>query len=366
MGSEVFFSRARRSGVRTGREMLSGLLWGVFSDSVKAAGRIDAAWIEQSPIKALLLGLRGWLDGLDKSKVDECIASFGDGSGTLFIDGSNYGRLGAEVKRQLPGVAVVTFFHNVEAWFFWDAFLQSKSLRSLMVALCNYYAERKAFANSDILVFLNKRDADLASRIYRHRLCNSRIEIFPMCLEDHPKAEGSVAVLPIRPLFGLFVGGAFYANVQGMRWYAENVAPFLTCMTFVVGKGFEQYREELESHGGVTVIGTVGDVADWYERATFIISPIFKGSGMKTKTAEAAQFGRPILGTPEAFAGFEEHIDQLGLVCSKPRDFINAVSNIVEGNLRFDANQVRSIFVKNYSQSAASRRMTTLLEAFSA
>ena len=35
----------------------------------------------------------------------------------------------------------------------------------------------------------------------------------------------------------------------------------------------------------------------WYEKADVVISPIFLGSGMKTKTAEALMYGKPILGT---------------------------------------------------------------------
>jgi len=361
MKRNIFFSRAPKDGVSTGREMLSGLLWRVFNECVEGACRIDSPWQAQSPLKALLRGVRCWLDGLDRALVDECISSFGDCSGTLFIDGSNYGRLAEDAKRRLPNATVITFFHNVEARFFWDGFLESRSPRSLIVAFCNYLAERKAVANSDVLVFLNARDADLARRIYRRSMGSPRIEILPMCLEDRPEALETVTVAPTQPIFGLFVGGSFFANVQGMKWFAENVAPFLPCMTYVVGKGFEAYREELEGHDNITVVGTVESVYDWYARAAFVISPIFHGSGMKTKTAEAAQFGRPLLGTSEAFTGFEKHIEVLGLECTTPKDFIDGIAGIVNGGLRFDAMEIRSVFVDNYSQDAARRRMCALL-----
>lgn len=363
MTGNIFFSRSPKIGVRTGREMLSGLLWCVFAESAKMAYRVDSPWIAQNSLRALFRALRGWMDGLSKAQVEECLAMFGSDAGILFIDGSNYGRLSEAIKKQKSSVHIISFFHNVEARFFWDAFRRSKSLHALIVLLCNYLVERKAIANSDVLVFLNARDANLAGRIYRRQMGHSRIEIFPMCLEDYPGSEEIAAAPANRPCRGLFLGGAFYANVQGIKWFAKYVAPFIPCEIIVAGKGFEKYREEIELHGNITVVGTVENVADWYREAAFVISPIFHGSGMKTKTAEAAQFGRPILATSEAFTGFEGYIDLLGIECNTAKEFIDAICAVYDGDQHFDSVRIRSVFDENFSKDAAGFRMRALLNS---
>lgn len=363
MTKRIFFSRVARHGVLTGREKLSRLLWSAFTHWPGGVSRVDAPIFKRRAFGALLAGIRGWLDGLEKSRVDDCISQLSGtpGSGAIFIDGSNYGRLAREIKTRLPEVVVITFFHNVEFRFFWDAFTHSRSLRAFAVAICNFLAERQAVRYSDVLVFLNERDAAVAARTYPRESRGCRIEIFPMCLEDDPSAPCCAEATPESPPVGLFVGGAFFANVDGMRWFAENVAPQISCTIYVVGKGFELYREEISTVANVKVIGTVDSVSEWYAKATFIVSPIFAGSGMKTKTAEAAQFGRPILATSEAFTGFESHVDLLGRTCNTAQDFIDAIGRIEAGTLHFDPSEIRRIFAEHYSEVAAINRMNTLL-----
>ena len=68
----------------------------------------------------------------------------------------------------------------------------------------------------------------------------------------------------------------------------------------IIGKGFETLKNDLECDN-VKVIGTVEDVSEYFYRADFVIAPIFEGSGMKLKTAEALMYGKTIFGTTEAF-----------------------------------------------------------------
>ena len=40
------------------------------------------------------------------------------------------------------------------------------------------------------------------------------------------------------------------------------------------------------------VVGEVESLAQWYHDAYFVVAPIFDGSGMKTKVAEALMYGK--------------------------------------------------------------------------
>ena len=66
----------------------------------------------------------------------------------------------------------------------------------------------------------------------------------------------------------------------------------------------EELREDL-TRNNVTVVGSVENLDEWYNKADLVVGPIFKGEGMKTKTCEALMYGKRYLGTDEALEGYE-------------------------------------------------------------
>jgi glycosyltransferase involved in cell wall biosynthesis len=161
--------------------------------------------------------------------------------------------------------------------------------------------------------------------------------------------------------YALFVGGAFYANVAGIRWFVNQVAPHICTRVIIVGNGFGALRTELERTGKVQVVGAVDDLSDWYGGAEFVIAPIFDGSGMKTKVAEALMFGKKVVGTPEAFSGYEAVADQAGWTCTTATDFIDVIERLQqEPPMAFDP-ALRSIYEANFSSAAALKRLQQIL-----
>lgn len=53
-------------------------------------------------------------------------------------------------------------------------------------------------------------------------------------------------------------------------------------------------------------------MAEYIYNADFLIAPIFEGSGMKLKTAEALMYGKTVFGTTEAFEGYDVDYEQVG------------------------------------------------------
>jgi glycosyltransferase involved in cell wall biosynthesis len=226
----------------------------------------------------------------------------------VYLDGSNLGRLAPEIKRVSPRTQVLTFFHNVEARFFLGSLRTEKNLHALGVLAANFRAERDAVRHSDRLITLSERDKAGIRRLYGR----AGTDILPLSIEDKlPPAPAEPAVHGARD-YCLFVGGAFYANLAGIRWFARNVSPHIGLDTVVVGRGFDALRPELERHSGVKVIGEADDLARWYAGAKVVIAPIFDGSGMKTKTAEALMFGKKVAGTSEPFPATKRSRIRLG------------------------------------------------------
>ena len=300
----------------------------------------------------------GHIDGLNKKNIElalELICNLEIKQ--VFVDGSNLGAFVKVLKQSIPNVEITTFFHNVEARFFWGSLSDRKTPRAAAVFLANFLAEQNAVRYSDKLICLSERDSKVLKKIYGI----AATHIAPMVLEDKHLGLTEFAEFNGTEQFTIFVGGNFYANREGVAWFVKEVIPLTDLRLFIIGRGFESLKAELEVRDRVTVVGSVDNLADWYHRAKFVIAPIFDGSGMKTKVAEALMYGKKIIGSSEAFIGYENNIEMAGWVCDSPAEFVDAIA---EANVKitksFDQ-ELRNIYEQFYSKSAGTERLRNIL-----
>ncbi len=309
-------------------------------------------------LQATFKALQGYIDGITAEELSAILTRIAEERvGRIFVDGSNLGRLTQVVKQRLPSVEVLTFFHNVEARFFLGALRESRSVRALGVLVGNYAAERAAVRYSDRLIALSRRDSEGLMSLYGR----AATDIFPMAVDDKLVPRPRDPKVHSDGGYALFVGGAFYANRAGIKWFADNVSPEIGLKTCIVGRGFDEVRAELEREGRVEVVGGVDHLDEWYRNARIVVAPIFDGSGMKTKTAEALMFGKKIVGTPESFSGYEDVAAKAGWVCNTKDEFVEALRLVESMPIpAFDA-ELRQIYEQNYSRKAAERRLAKIL-----
>jgi glycosyltransferase involved in cell wall biosynthesis len=341
-----------------GREMLSRLnydtLLNIFG---KRLILFELSEIKLQQPNEIFNAFRGNIDGLTTQNIQQIIYLIKrEKVRQVFVDGSNLGGFIEKLKQSLPEVEVVTFFHNVEARFFWGSLKTNRTFRALAIFIVNFLAERKAARLSDKRICLSKRDDRLLKSLYG----NGATHIAPMALRDKFTENLLESQLSEEEPFALFVGGTFYANLDGITWFVKNVARQIDIKVCIVGKGMEHMREQLEIPERVKVIGQVDDLSEWYRRARFVIAPIFEGSGMKTKVAEALMYGKKVVGTPEAFSGYEVGED-VGWVCRTAEEFVTAMQLAYqEIHSSFDP-KLRAIYVENYSFEAAEKRLGKIL-----
>lgn len=314
-------------------------------------------------LKSIVNAFSGCIDGLNNEIICNALRLIEEKNiGKIFVDGSNFGKFVKAAKQRFQNIEVTTFFHNVEARFFLGSLRQNKSLRALAVLMVNYLAERKAVRYSDKIICLSDRDSRLLEKVYGR----SATHVSPMALQDKLPEGFDRHGKPHHEKFALFVGGVFYANRAGIAWFVNHVVPRIGIKICIVGRGFEDLRHELECDDRVEVIGAVDHLAEWYRNAHFVIAPIFDGSGMKTKVAEALMYGKKIIGTPEAFSGYEDIVGRAGWRCATADDFVDAISNAQEQvELSFDP-QLRRLYEEKYSLPAARARLAEILSCSSA
>ncbi|WP_320675018.1 glycosyltransferase [Prochlorococcus sp. MIT 1341] len=300
----------------------------------------------------------GMLDGLTPSRIFSIITLVKKNNIELvFIDGSNYGLIALVLRLYCPNVHITSLFHNVESRFFWGSFLRKKTLKALGIILSNYIAEFFCIWCSHTSITLTSHDQKKLKFLYQ----KESSEVVPLVIDDSRSVEEvNKEIIPIEPYL-LFVGGPFYANIQGVEWYIKNVSEKAPLSLYIVGNGFELYSGLFANHKNVKFVGSVRSLSPWYNSASAVIAPIFDGSGMKTKVAEALQYGKAIIGTKEAFTGYTLP-DHKGIFeCISGSDFIQAINTIHDyPPPRFDIS-LRSIYEAYYSYEAGYKKLYSVL-----
>lgn len=328
---------------RLHRDLLDGLFGSDFADLAlerditsylrRVTGHIDGA---------SLAGIAASIAAIDRHKAE-----------AVWLDGSNLGRLAHALRRYRPKLRIITFCHNVEARFFLGALRRSLGAHAAGVLMANYAAERLAIQHSSEIIALSRRDSVGLKRLYGR----GADHILPMALTDQmggvPAAADLVDTAPL-----LFVGGSFYANQAGIEWFAREVAPRLDIETQIVGQGMDKMRDTLERVAGMRVLGAVDHLAPLYHRARLVIAPIFDGSGMKTKVAEALMFGKHVAGTTEAFSGYAADVVAANALCTDADDFVEAVR--APAPPAYDP-AMRALYERDHSPQATRRRLASIL-----
>ncbi|OHB44728.1 MAG: hypothetical protein A2178_01740 [Planctomycetes bacterium GWC2_49_10] len=344
-----------------GRELLCKLNHDVLMEIY--GNRLTVFELTKNPIrrfKSAINAFRGYVDGINAETIGVVLHEIHEKNiEKIFVDGSNFGEIARAIKARFPKVQIATFFHNVETRFFWGAFRQNKTVHALAVAIVNYLAERKSVKYSDNIICLSDRDSRLLHKMYGR----AATHVSPMALQDKLPPDASQMANQPHQKFALFVGGVFYANRAGITWFVKHVAPHINTKICIVGRGFENFRDELELNGKVEVVGAVDSLAEWYLKSHFVIAPIFDGSGMKTKVAEALMFGKKVIGTPEAFSGYEDIADRAGRVCATADDFVAAIKAADAMVNSSCDNELREIYEASYSFAAAKERIERAMSA---
>lgn len=269
----------------------------------------------------------------------------------VFVCQSLCGRICKVIKKKYPKVKVITFFHNVEKHYAKE-YMAVSGIKAIPYYLRVLVWEKMAVKYSDYCLTLNKRDSNLLNSLYG----KYADAIMPTSLEDKFEISNEPCGEKIDYLF---VGTAFYPNIEGVQWFINNVLPYVEGRFCVVGKDMKpEIFNNLSSR--VEIYGFVNDLSEIYKRAHVIVSPIFHGGGMKTKTAEALMYGKYIIATDEALEGYcynEECMKR----CNTATEFISAIKNIKNKDLQM-VPAARNIFKESYSYMSSETVLRSLLK----
>lgn len=263
----------------------------------------------------------------------------------VFIESSQYGSIVKYIKKNFPAICIITFFHNIELQYAMT-YLSLFNIKSYLFYLMSQVNEAQTVKYSDKCIVLNNRDANLLQQLYKRNadciLPVSFKDVLSMSKLNKIKKETYL----INKHECLFIGINFEANIQGLNWFIKKVLPFVDVHLRIIGVGMSKVFSNTDK---IMVMDYVYDLSEYYINTDFIIEPIFTGGGMKTKTAEAMMWGKAIIGTDEAFCGYE--IDNVvGLYsCNTDEEMIEKIQSIYNDNITNFNPHIRELFLERYS-----------------
>lgn len=283
---------------------------------------------------------------------------------TVFVDESILGRLCKEIKKLNSNIKIISFYHDVKANLC-RQWIRQNGLKVLPYNLGLMLNEKMNVSYADINVVLNDREAKMFKDYYNqtvdYLLPHFTVETdfsYDECLKRNDNDR----------FFLLFVGADYRPNIEGVRWFINFVMPYIQKNIFlhIVGKGMEKYRNEFNEKR-IQVVGTAESLMEWYINADVIISPVFEGGGMKTKTAEALQYGKCIIATTESFEGYAENIpdDFWGKYCwiaNNAEEYIEILNSLETRKVEKYNKELNELYVENYSLCAGVRKMKLILD----
>lgn len=306
---------------------------------------------------APFLFLKGFYYGITTSRL-RSIVEEASGFDCVFIDRSLFGVVAKVLKESGYKGRIVAHFHNVERLYFDQAKLPKWLPFRDVIVRCADRNDRWSMQYADKVIALNKRDDDELQRLYgRHADL-----LLPIALPDVPEKLSSEALTSKR-LLCLTIGSYFAPNNEGILWFIKNVLPQVDITYKVVGKNMHRLKDEHpDLFENIEVVSNAASLAPYFREADLMILPIFSGSGMKVKTCESLMYGKNILGTSEAFEGYEADYDKIGGLCDTAEQFIDKIRLFIEQPQPRFNQYARTIYEDNYCYEVVADKFAHLFD----
>ncbi len=168
----------------------------------------------------------------------------------------------------------------------------------------------------------------------------------------------------------VFVGQMdYFANVDGVTWFAEEVMPRLReripgTEFRIVGRAPTEEVKRLAERPGVTVTGAVDDVRTHLGEATLMVAPLRIARGIQNKVLEGMAARLAVIASPAAMEGIEGLPGRDAVVARTPEEWIDAVLALNTDASRRAAQEIaaRELVVSKYAWEPAMRKLEELIE----
>jgi glycosyltransferase involved in cell wall biosynthesis len=222
------------------------------------------------------------------------------------------------------------------------------------------------FANT---VVTTRREADLLDRLdeftrrARLRTIADGVDL------DHfrPSSQSPDTISPRL----VFVGAMDdFANVEGARYFAEEVFPLIRSRESrakfsIIGANPTDEVKKLARYPGVIVTGEARDARPYLREATLCVVPLRRARGARRGVLEVMAAGKAVIASPGAVAGLRVVNGEHLMIADSPRKFADAAIEVIrDASLRESLElQARHFVEAEHDWKTLLQRLVELVEA---
>ena len=258
--------------------------------------------------------------------------------------------------------------HNL-SWEYYDARaraaggVRARALRAEAARFRRHDARH--LPGYDLLIAMSEDDRAAVRRL----IPSARVETVPNGVDlvdsDPPPTPGDGLLL--------FTGTLSYPpNAEGLLWLLREIWPRIRALApqarlRVVGRGAPAEAQALAGDG-VELTGWVESMEPHFAAADVVLVPILSGGGTRLKVLDAMAARRPIVSTPQGWAGVDVEPGVHLLSESDPDGFARAVAGLLGDPARREAlgAAARARAEESYDWRALGDRLEALLTSLTA
>lgn len=261
----------------------------------------------------------------------------------IILNHSNMFLYGKYLDSKIPKLL---FCHDVIA----QRVLRSSSL---LVAKFCIHSERLLLEQPNAHIFsFSQKDCDLIEKIYGKKANVNLDYIDEKIINVEPKK--------IEDYFVLFGDWRRKENSLGALWLLNTIGELLhnDIKIKIIGRQFPMDQVKQSNKITIDNLGFVDNPYDIISQSKALISPLFRGAGIKVKVIESLACGTPIIGTEIAFEGLPQEFDDFMILAKTPEEYVQAIEEI-----NFDLGQrkrIKSRFLKAYQSDSVTKVISRL------
>lgn len=286
----------------------------------------------------------------------------------VFLQGSRLGNLSQKIKKKFPGIKIIQNFDNFEYEFtkmytknmnFFIKWLEKKIVKK---------TEKKALMNMDYGILLTEKDKKNIEYFYEIKF--QKYKILPLVYSNIFSQEKKIK----KKKQVIFTGSLnMEANIDASLFLIDNYKKLLKekNLTLVLaGKNpnrkIEERIKELKLEKDIKIISNPSkeQMEILLRESILYISPVFEGSGVKTKILEATFYGLPIIASEHSIIGYT-NLNLKYIKIFKEKN-IEMIEKFLEELLNYEIdveNEIRDYFFENFSEGKFIQEIENIVDS---
>lgn len=264
--------------------------------------------IKRSKIRAYLSRMLGYSEQLELASKNILEIIKEKNINIIILQNSRLGNISEKIKKKFPEIKIIQNFDNFE-YEFSIMFTKNMSKLVQVIEKCNVKkSEKKALQNMDYGIFLTEKDKKNIEEFYKIKC--QKYKIIPIIYNNIFTEEKNIK----KKNQVIFTGSLdMEANIEAGLFLIENYKKILekkNLKLVLAGRNpnsrLIEKIKELEVEDKVELIGnpTKEEMEVLLRESLIYISPVFVGSGMKTKIIESLFYGLPVIASEHSIIGY--------------------------------------------------------------